>query len=425
MPFGTRGGISGEYIFPADGEYALHHWRPGVGARTCRSWNSITPSWHCWMARSFFRTHIGGESDQKAIDQQQQVAVSEINGRLRNVRFHAPQGQHRVAVTLCASGLSPRATSAYAGNTPEGRTGARAADACIPDPRPHSPSLGMSDSPTRAKIFLCHPVSAAEEAPCARRIIEHLARPRLPTSPSARRTCTRCWAFTSPETRNGGFEGGHSRRTLRHPREPLVPSTAWKRRRKRNRCPRATAPVGTLSDLTLSLALCRSSCGAASRMRSCWASPKATSWAIRRCWNGKCGGCWPIRGRRPLVDGFAFPVVEPRETRRDRSGSRPVPLCDRRAGSASRYSNRSSRCSSTACLRSDQPVTALLTADYTYLNESLAMLYGMEGRERWPVSAGCSSPDSRRWGTVGKGSDPDADRQPGSHLPGAAWRLDC
>ncbi len=29
-------------------------------------------------------------------------------------------------------------------------------------------------------------------------------------------------------------------------------------------------------------------------------------------------------------------------------------------------------------LRSDQPVTALLTADYTYLNEPLATLYGID-----------------------------------------------
>jgi hypothetical protein len=54
-------------------------------------------------------------------------------------------------------------------------------------------------------------------------------------------------------------------------------------------------------------------------------------------------------------------------------------------------------------LRTDQPVTALLTADYTYLNESLAMIYGMEdvkgGQFRRVQLA-----DSKRWGLLGKGA---------------------
>ncbi len=35
-------------------------------------------------------------------------------------------------------------------------------------------------------------------------------------------------------------------------------------------------------------------------------------------------------------------------------------------------------------LRSDQPVTALMTADYTYVNDTLAMLYGIG---RWRVTS--------------------------------------
>ena len=64
MPFGTRGGISGEYIFPADGDYALT-----IGdlawAATCRSWNSITPSWHCWMARSSSAPILAGSATRR------------------------------------------------------------------------------------------------------------------------------------------------------------------------------------------------------------------------------------------------------------------------------------------------------------------------------------------------------------------------
>ena len=50
--------------------------------------------------REFFRTDVGGERDQKAIDKFQETAVGEINARLRDIRFHAPAGQHRIAVTF-------------------------------------------------------------------------------------------------------------------------------------------------------------------------------------------------------------------------------------------------------------------------------------------------------------------------------------
>jgi len=35
--------------------------------------------------------------------------------------------------------------------------------------------LGVSDTPSRRRIFVCRPLSAAEEIPCARRIVSHLA----------------------------------------------------------------------------------------------------------------------------------------------------------------------------------------------------------------------------------------------------------
>jgi beta-lactamase regulating signal transducer with metallopeptidase domain len=54
-------------------------------------------------------------------------------------------------------------------------------------------------------------------------------------------------------------------------------------------------------------------------------------------------------------------------------------------------------------LRSEQPVTALLTADYTYLNDTLARLYGIgsvEGDQFRRVKL----PDTKRHGLLGKGA---------------------
>ncbi len=54
-------------------------------------------------------------------------------------------------------------------------------------------------------------------------------------------------------------------------------------------------------------------------------------------------------------------------------------------------------------LRSDQPVTTLLSADYTYLNETLAMLYGI-GSVKGGQFRRVTLPDSKRYGLLGKGA---------------------
>ena len=65
----------------------------------------------------------------------------------------------------------------------------------------------------------------------------------------------------------------------------------------------------------------------------------------------------------------------------------------------------------------------LLTADHTYLNEQLALLYGIEdikggGFRRVTLT------DSKRYGLLGKGAVLMLTANPGPHGAGAARRLD-
>jgi hypothetical protein len=76
-------------------------------------------------------------------------------------------------------------------------------------------------------------------------------------------------------------------------------------------------------------------------------------------------------------------------------------------------------------LRSDQPVTALLTADYTYVNETLAMLYGIntvKGGQFQRVTLA----DTRRHGLLGKGAVLMASAYPNRTAPvlRGAWILE-
>jgi hypothetical protein len=65
MPVGTRGGISGEYIFPADGDYALTIGDLALGRDVplMEFDNTVVA---LLDGKEFFRTHIGGERDQRS-----------------------------------------------------------------------------------------------------------------------------------------------------------------------------------------------------------------------------------------------------------------------------------------------------------------------------------------------------------------------
>jgi Protein of unknown function (DUF1592)/Protein of unknown function (DUF1588)/Protein of unknown function (DUF1585)/Protein of unknown function (DUF1587)/Protein of unknown function (DUF1595) len=398
MPFGTRGGMSGDYVFPADGDYALTIGDLAL-ARDVPLMEFDNTVVALLDGKEFFRTHIGGEQDQKAIDQQQQTAVNEINGRLRNIRFHATQGQHRIAVTFVHRDFAESDERLRAITLEGGQERVQLMHAF--QIRGPLTVTGMSDSPTRGKIFLCHPASAAEEAPCAHRIIEHLARLAF-RRPVSEADLHPLLGFYESGVRDGGFEGG-----IRDALSGILASP-WFLYRVETPANQEQVPTGTaaavastLSDLTL-----------ASRLSFfLWSSvpdnellnlaegnqlsdPKVLERQVRRMLADPRS--------KALVDGFFFQwlnlarldeIVPDRAQFPFATGPLdPRPLFKQEL--ALFLDN---------VLRTDQPATALLTANYTYLNESLAMLYGMEdvkGGEFRRVSL----PDSKRWGLLGKGA---------------------
>ncbi len=394
MPFGTRGGMSGEYIFPADGEYALTIGDLALGRDVplMEFDNTVVA---LLDGKEFFRTHIGGDADQKAIDQQQQTAVNEINGRLRNIKFHATQGQHRVAVTFVHRDFAESDERVRVTALEGGQERVQLMHAF--QIRGPLSVTGISDSPTRAKIFLCHPASTAEETSCAHRIIEHLARLafRRPVSDAELHPLL---AFYEGGRKEGGFEAG-----IRDALSGILASP-WFLYRVENPAEQVrtgTADEGMLSDLTLASRLSfflwssipdeeLLSLAADHRL----SDPRVLEKQVQRMLADPRS--------KALVDGFAFQwlnlarldeIVPDRAQFAFASGPLdPRPLFKQEL---SLFVD--------SVLRSDQPVTALLNADYTYVNESLAMLYGMEDVKGGQFRR-VQLPDSRRWGLLGKGA---------------------
>src|SRR5262249_2895196 len=69
-------------------------------------------------------------------------------------------------------------------------------------------ATGVGDTPSRRRIFICRPATAAEEIPCARRILSRLVRPayRGDATPKDIQTLMDFYARGRAET--GRFDGG-------------------------------------------------------------------------------------------------------------------------------------------------------------------------------------------------------------------------
>ena len=101
LPLGTRDGFVVNHFFPADGEYQITI-SDMVGALWVYNLEFENTLIVTVDGVKVFETVIGGDADQKAIDQDQDPAVAAINSRLKNIRFAAKAGQQKVGRRLPA-----------------------------------------------------------------------------------------------------------------------------------------------------------------------------------------------------------------------------------------------------------------------------------------------------------------------------------
>jgi hypothetical protein len=147
LPIGTRGGTVVRHTFPLDAEYDLQVGQAGGGARL----GGAPPA--------------GGGRGEGAY-----VAIDGVQ--------IAVQGRGATRIRVSA-GPHTLAAAAIAGNRTAGADGifdipARAPGiAQVAIAGPYN-ATGPGDTPSRRRLFVCRPASAAEEEPCARRILSTL-----------------------------------------------------------------------------------------------------------------------------------------------------------------------------------------------------------------------------------------------------------
>jgi mono/diheme cytochrome c family protein len=364
MPFGTRGGFSVEHNFPADGEYELTIGDMALAREVPRMEfeNTVIA---LFDGKEFYRTTIGGEADHKAIDQRLDPAVEEINGRLRKIRFHATQGQHKLAITFVHRSFAESDERIRTIALEGGQERIQAAHA-LQIRGPLSVN-GMSASPSRSKIFICLPKAQRDELPCATRIVENLAR-RAFRRPVAADEVAPVLAFYKSGSAAGGFEAGV--------REAVAAILASPQFLYRVESGIGTGSTRTLTDLELAsrlsfflwsslpdeelVKLAEQSrlsrpevlSAQVSRMLADdRAKTLSTDFASQWLHLSKLDEITPDRTQFP----YASRLLDPRNMFKEELHL----FVD-------------------SVLRGDRSVFDLLTADYTFLNERLAMHYGIE-----------------------------------------------
>jgi len=364
LPFGTRGGFVAEHNFPADGEYELTIGDMALAREVPRMEfeNTVIA---LLDGKEFYRTTIGGEADHKAIDQTLDPAVEEINGRLRKIRFKATQGQHKLAITFVQRSFAESDERTRTVALEGGQERIQAAHAL--QIRGPLSVTGLSQSASRAKIFICDPKTSRDEMPCANKIVENLAR-RAFRRPLTAEDVNPLMAFYKSGSAAGGFEGG-----VRDALSAILASPHFLYRAESGV---GTGATRTLTDLEL-----------ASRLSFFLWSSLPDEELLKLAAESRLSNPQVLAAQvsrmladsraKSLSDDFAFQwlhVAKLNEITPDRTQfPHASGLLDPRG-----LFKEELRLFLDSVLRSDRSVFELLTADYTFLNERLAMLYGIE-----------------------------------------------
>ena len=396
LPLGTRGGLAVEHQFPADGKYTVNLRISSIGGSLLRSYPTG------WLEHRhelvvfvdgvpLFKRALGGEEDLRAVDQQQTAAVTEIQNRFRNLSFEIKGGRRSIAAGFIARSraesddlLQPLVPGVGADDVP-----------IITEMELVGPfeAARAQDTASRRKIFSCYPRAGEASRVCAEQIVRRLATQAF-RRPVSQGEVDRLLFFFAEGEKGGGFDDGIQRALM-----AMLSSTHFLYRVED---PASIASNGSgaypLSDIEL-----------ASRLSFfLWAEGPDEA-LMRLAQAGRLSRPAQLNRQidrmladpraRSLVTGFASQWLGMKNLVAVDPDSRVFPGFDEDLRAAFRMELELFVGS---VLLSRRPVTDLVTADHTFLNERLARHYGIRGvtGERFRQE---TLTDSRRWGLLGKG----------------------
>ena len=364
LPLGTRGGIVVRHLFPLDAEYDLQVGQAGGG-------------------------RLGGApaAGPRADDLYVAIDGARVTVQGRGAtRIRVSAGPHTIAA---ASIVRSRTGGADGVFHVEARTPGITQ---LTINGPHN-ATGPGDTPSRRRLLVCTPASAADEEPCARRILSSLLtrayrRPVAATAPEI----TTPLEFYRTGRKTGTFETGIRRalaRVLVDPsflfrieREPVggAPGSAF-RLSDLEIASRlsfflwSSIPDDELIDLAARGAL-KDPAVVERQVRRMLADPRAEA----------------------LVSNFAGQWLFLRELKNARPDSRDFD------GNLRASMQRETELLFRTILQEDRPVVEFLNPDFTFVDERLARHYGIPDVRGARMRRVTLAPDSPRRGLLGHGS---------------------
>ena len=173
-PWGTRGGLALDYTFPADGDYTFRIMLHGTP--TGQLFGSVA------SRSEQIDLSINGERV-ALLDVDWRITETDKNGlNLVTPRVHVKAGPQHLAAAFIQKfdGVIDDLVSPIDYTLADTEYGDNAGITILPHVRDFSITgpfkvTGVSDTPSRRKVFICRPTSTADEIPCARKILSALA----------------------------------------------------------------------------------------------------------------------------------------------------------------------------------------------------------------------------------------------------------
>jgi hypothetical protein len=406
LPFGSRGGLAVRHYFPLDGDYTLRltlqrsDVTNGNIVRGLGIPNDIDVRLDRQRLHLFTVGGLGLRGLQEA--QQQPGGGGYDPEKGLSVRFHVNAGVHTVGVTFNKDashvegvGVTrlPLMNRGYTlgrdTNDDYGRIEAGLDKIEISGPFSAEPS---PENAIRKRVFICVPATERDEAPCAKRIVERLARLAYRRPLTAADTAT-LLDFYARGRQRGSFDAGIQNALTR-----MLVDVNFLFRREHDTSGPTGQPV-LISDLEL-----------ASRLAFfLWSSIPDDELLTIAARNGlREAGVLDHEIRRmladeraqALVDGFFGQWLTIKNLDAAKPDAMVFPEFDDNLRSAFREETKRFLRSQ---LTENRPALELLTANYTFVNERLAHFYGIGGITGNAFRR-VMLPDDKRGGLLGQGS---------------------
>ena len=390
-PFGTRGGISLVHTFPADGEY------------------SFRIMLHSIPTGQLYGSAARGEQLEVSVNGAR-VALIDINQRMSEAD---PNGMNLMTPSILIKAGPQRISAAFLQRfegpvddllapieqtLADTQIGSAVGVSTLPHLRdmsilgPHKVT-GLSDTPTRRRIFVCRPLSAEDEQACATKIVSTLA------SQAYRRKLTDADVSGLLRFYNEGRKGKNFEAGVRNALQAILASPHFILRLEEAPANVKPGENYKLTDRAL-----------ASRLSFfIWAGPPDTE-LLNAAAAGQLKN--PVvlekQVRRMLADSrasalatrFAAQWLRLQDLEKIHPDALLYPNYDQTLAEAMR---RETELLFEHIVRDDRDVLELLTADYTFVNGRLARHYGI-GNVVGPGFQRVALADANRRGILGHGS---------------------